>query len=115
MTSERLPVDWVKSTLGEIRLDQSRSIDPRKQPGETFELYSVPSFSELQPEIVVGSEIGSSKRSVDENTVLVCKINPRINRIWIVGNRSQHRKIASTEWLAFSELQDLRPKFLSYY
>ena len=115
MTSEGLPVGWVKSTLGEIRLDRSRSIAPRKQPDETFELYSVPSFSELQPEIVTGSAIGSSKRTVKENTVLVCKINPRINRIWIVGNPSQHLQIASTEWLAFSELQDLRPKFLSYY
>ena len=75
----------------------------------------MPSFSKLDPEIVVGNAIGSSKRAVDENTVLVCKINPRINRIWVVGNHSPHRKIASTEWLAFSELQDLYPKFLSYY
>ena len=115
MIGEGVPVGWVESTLGEVRLDRTRSIDPRKLPDKIFELYSVPGFQELRPDIVAGSAIGSSKRTVEENTVLVCKINPRINRIWIVGNHSEHLKIASTEWLGFSELENLYSKFLCYY
>ena len=114
MNDRNLPAGWAKSSLENIRLDLSRNIDPRKMPGEIFELYSVPSFSKLQPEIVAGSAIGSSKRTVEVNTVLLCKINPRINRVWTVGNYSSHRKIASTEWLGFSEIQGLHPKFLCF-
>ena len=110
-----LPDGWVTTTLGKIRLDLSKSIDPRKSGAEMFELYSVPSFSDRRPEIVSGNTVGSSKRTVKLNSVLLCKINPRINRVWVVQDYSQHRKIASTEWLCFSELSGLFPDFLCYY
>ena len=110
-----LPDNWVTTTLGTVRLDLSKSIDPRKSGAEMFELYSVPSFSDRQPDIVFGNTVGSSKRTVEPNSVLLCKINPRINRVWVVRDYSQHRKIASTEWLCFSELSGLFPDFLCYY
>ena len=103
------------STLGEVRLDLSKSVDPKRHPEEQFELYSVPSFAALQPEIVYGHEIGSSKRTVVANSVLLCKINPRINRAWIVGDYSEHNKIASTEWLCFSQIKGIDPSYLCYY
>ena len=106
---------WAITTLGDARLDLSRSIDPRKSGAEMFELYSVPSFSDLHPEIVPGGAIGSNKRTVEPNTVLLCKINPRINRVWVVRDYSRYRKIASTEWLCFSELSGLLPDFICYY
>ena len=109
-----LPDGWVTTTLGKVRLDLSKSIDPRKSGAEMFELYSVPSFSDRRPEIVSGNTVGSSKRTVEPNSVLLCKINPRINRVWVVRDYSQHRKIASTEWLCFSELSGLFPDFLCY-
>ena len=113
--NEVLPHGWVKTKLSEIRLDRSKTIDPRKLADEMFELYSVPSFSGGRPEIVLGGTIGSSKRKVQANSVLVCKINPRINRIWIVGDFSDCRKIASTEWLCFSEVRGLDPNYLCFY
>ena len=106
---------WVATTLGNVRLDLSKSIDPRKSGDERFELYSVPSFSGRRPEIVSGNTVGSSKRTVEPNSVLLCKINPRINRVWVVRDYSLYRKIASTEWLCFSELSGLLPDFLCYY
>ena len=110
-----LPDGWVTTTLGTVRLDLSKSIDPRKSGAEMFELYSVPSFSDRRPEFVSGNTVGSSKRTVEPNSVILCKINPRINRVWVVRDYSQHRKIASTEWLCFSELSGLFPDFLCYY
>ena len=110
-----LPDGWVATTLGDVRLDLSKSIDPRKSGDERFELYSVPSFPDRRPEIVSGNTVGSSKRTVEPNSVLLCKINPRINRVWVVRHYSQHRKIASTEWLCFSELSGLFPDFVCYY
>ena len=110
-----LPAGWVTTTLGDARLDLSKSIDPRKSGSEMFELYSVPSFSDRRPEIVSGNTVGSSKRTVEPNSVLLCKINPRINRVWVVRDYSQYQKIASTEWLCFSELSGLFPDFICYY
>ncbi|MDE2717674.1 MAG: restriction endonuclease subunit S [Chloroflexota bacterium] len=80
-----------------------------------FELYSVPSHQHGMPEVVLGNQIGSNKRTVEQDTVLLCKINPRINRVWIVGSYSEHAKIASTEWLPFFPLSGLDPRYLAYY
>ena len=103
------------TTLGNVRKDKSKSIIPSKTPSQMFELYSVPSFSVGEPEIVYGSDVGSSKRTVEVDTVLLCKINPRINRAWVVGNYSNHQKIASTEWIEFFQTEGLFPKYLCYY
>ena len=113
-SNDGLPDGWVITTLGDARLDLSKSIDPRKSGAEMFELYSVPSFSHRWPEIVPGNTVGSSKRTVETNAVLLCKINPRINRVWIVGDYSHHQKIASTEWLSFFQISELDPGYLCY-
>ena len=113
--NENMPIGWAQTTLGEIRKDLSKSIDPKKYPEHRFELYSVPQFPCAKPEVVCSEAVGSSKKSVDTNTVLLCKINPRINRVWVVGNYSPHPKIASTEWIPFFEVSGLDPHFLRYY
>ena len=113
--NDHFPSSWVITTLGNARLDLSKSIDPRKSGASMFELYSVPSFSGRRPEFVSGNSVGSSKRTVEPNSVLLCKINPRINRVWVVRDYSPYRKIASTEWLCFSELSGLLPDFICYY
>ena len=113
--AEALPDGWVWTTLGEIRIDKSSSITPKKTPNRQYELYSVPSFREGKPGIVPGGQIGSSKRVVEEKVVLLCKINPRINRVWVVGNYSSHSKIASTEWIPFFQVKGVDPDYLCYF
>ena len=110
-----LPEGWVWTKLGEIRTDWSKGVEPNKFPEQQFELYSVPSFDLRMPEIVPGSNIGSNKQTVENGTALLCKINPRINRAWVVGNSSDYPKIASTEWIPFFKLQDIVPAYLCYY
>lgn len=115
MNLSQLPKGWTWTTLGQIRLDKSTSINPIKTPDKLFELYSVPSFDEEKPEITEGAKIGSNKQAVDEDTVLLCKINPRINRVWVVGNFSNWEKIASTEWIAFFNISGISSKYLRYF
>lgn len=71
-----LPRGWVWTRLGEIRLEKNRSIVPNNTPEQMFELYSVPAFDSNKPEIILGKAIGSNKQIVEEETVLLCKINP---------------------------------------
>ena len=70
--------------VGEINEYSGTTVNPLSTPDVTYELYSVPSFDFKYPEIVKGNNIGSSKVTVEENDVLICKINPRINRVWVV-------------------------------
>ncbi len=111
--SDDLPVGWIVSTFGVLNLHKSKNIDPRKYPDETFELYSVPSFPSKKPEILKGSDIGSPKQYVAPGDVLVCKINPRINRVWVVGEKTKHQQIASSEWIIFRSPL-LEPTFFLY-
>ncbi len=112
---DALPQGWVWTTLGEVHVDLSKGIDPEKFPESIFELYSVPNFEFKKPEIIKGSTIKSNKQIIEPGTVLLCKINPRINRVWVVENHSESLKIASTEWIPFFKLSSLAPEYLCYY
>jgi type I restriction enzyme S subunit len=104
-----------EAKLGDFLAKRSRGIVPASTPTETFELYSVPAFETKRPEVVTGTEIGSNKQVVEPGTVLLCKINPRINRAWTVGSFTKHRKIASTEWITFPPHPGLEPRYLANY
>src|SRR5690349_19288920 len=90
------------------------SVDPSKFKEEVFELYSIPSYSEGKPEIVEGSKIGSLKKVVIENDVLLSRIVPHIQRCWIVGKRKKLRQIASGEWIIFDGSK-INPKYLRHF
>lgn len=95
----KVPENWCWVTLGSINQYQSSSIDPSKHADSYFELYSVPSSADHYPEIAMGCEIGSTKQGVEKGDVLLCKINPRINRVWKVSQYTENALLASSEWI----------------
>ncbi|MEF3074900.1 restriction endonuclease subunit S [Methylobacter sp. Wu1] len=97
--SNELPQGWIEATINEINLHKSQNITPSDFPEEEFELFSVPIFPTGKPENLLGKDIGSSKQVVSPGDVLLCKINPRINRVWTVGEKANLRQIASSEWI----------------
>jgi type I restriction enzyme S subunit len=97
--STELPQGWIEVSVDEINLHKSQNITPSDFPEEEFELFSVPIFPTGKPENVLGKDIGSSKQVVSPGDVLLCKINPRINRVWTVGEKTNLRQIASSEWI----------------
>jgi type I restriction enzyme, S subunit len=107
--------EYKQPVLGQFTATKTRGVVPANTPEQTFELYSVPAFESRQPEIVTGAQIGSNKQVVEPGTVLLCKINPRINRSWVVGSFSTHSKIASTEWITFPRHDDVEPKYLAHF
>ena len=80
--SSDFPSGWAEMPFGAINEFEPDTINRANFPEETFELWSVPSFSSGKPEVATGSTIGSTKQLVKPNDVLICKINPRINRVW---------------------------------
>ncbi len=88
-------------SLQKLMATRSGTVNPTNFPGEVFELYSIPAFDRKTPDIVLGSEIGSSKQVVHPGDVLLSKIVPHIRRSWVVGAASGRRLIASGEWIVF--------------
>ena len=103
-----------KLTVADINQYSGTTINPPDNPDEVYELYSVPSFDSQYPEIIKGSEIGSSKITVEDGDVLVCKINPRINRVWVVKHHTDHPLLASSEWIVVRNSK-MNSNYLKWY
>lgn len=114
MTTKKLPLGWEQATFESLNHYVSSSVNPAEYPDERFELYSVPNFPTGQPEFQNGSAIGSTKQRVEPNDILVCKINPRINRVWKVAPKTRHTQIGSSEWIVFRSPL-LCADFFKYY
>ena len=89
----------ITKSVAEINKYVGSSVNPMATPDQIYELYSVPSFESGAPEIVSGADIGSTKVIVEEGDILICKINPRINRVWVVHHNTEHPLLASSEWI----------------
>lgn len=100
--------------LGSLMPKGVPSLDPSKHPDEIFELWSIPSFDSGYPEVITGAEIGSSKKCVSPNDVLLSRIVPHIRRSWVVdSNDNGLRKIASGEWIIFRS-EKVYPSYLRH-
>ena len=104
---------WNMISMGDIALRKGGSVDPKKHQDEVFELYSIPAFDTGAPEVVAGSTIGSSKKAVQPNDVMISRIVPHIRRACVVGPASRHRQIASGEWIIFRD-ERIWPKYLRW-
>lgn len=94
---------WPTVPIGDLALRRGGSVDPKKHQDEVFELYSIPAFDAGGSEVVVGSSIGSSKKAIRPNDVMISRIVPHLRRACVVGPANRHRQIASGEWIIFRD------------
>ena len=113
--AEDIPLGWSIASFSQANMFSTETIDPSHFSEEMFELYSVPNFELGVSEIIKGQEIGSSKQSICENDVLVCKINPHINRVWITGHITSYRILGSSEWIVFRNAYLFAPYMQFYF
>ena len=107
-----IPYNWVWVTIDEINKFKSKSVNPQNYPTDQFELYSVPTFETGEPEFPFGKDVASSKVEVAEGDVLLCKINPHLNRVWMVKRRmAQMKLLASSEWIVIRS-NEIMPEYL---
>ena len=98
--------------VGNFYRRKVKSLDPRLNPNDYFELWSIPAFDKGTPDILKGAEIGSQKKIVYPGDVLLSRIIPHIRRACIVQeNPAGYCQVASTEWIVFSG-EDVLPEFL---
>ena len=108
-----LPSGWSHTTAGNFRRKRSETFNPTVAQEGDYELWSIPSHATGAPEIVAAHDIGSNKQHVAPGDVLISRINPRLNRTWVVGSKQDNVQIASTEWIVFPQSQALDSRFLA--
>ncbi len=112
---ESIPTEWETQELNELVVVKKKMIDPGQYPSEDFEYYSVPGYDQGQKiEKTKGASIQSSKFIFNSDVILFCKLNPRINRAWLVKDNTKMRQICSTEFLVLVPNNKIMPKYLLY-
>jgi type I restriction enzyme S subunit len=100
-----IPEGWDVGTFGdvvELLRDQENPLD---SPDASFRHFSIPAFDEGQwPKEELGETIKSLKSRVMPGVVLLSKLNPEIERVWLVDVQANDRAVCSTEFLV------LRPR-----
>ncbi len=70
------------------------------RPSGSVDHFSLPAFDDgMTPDRTDGSTIKSNKQRVDQDCVLVSRLNPHIPRVWMVYPESATSSLASTEFV----------------
>jgi len=97
-----IPEGWEVGTLGDIVEQLRDNENPLSAPASQFLHFSIPAFDEGQwPRLERGEEIKSQKWRVTPSVVLLSKLNPEIERVWLVDVNPDDRAVCSTEFLVF--------------
>jgi len=107
-----IPEGWEVGTLGDVVEQLRENENPLASPEDTFRHFSIPAFDDGQwPKQELGESIKSQKSRVLPGVVLLSKLNPEIERVWLVDVQPADRAVCSTEFLV---LQPRPPHGRSY-
>jgi type I restriction enzyme S subunit len=100
-----IPIEWRVGRFGDV-VEQLRDQEiPLSTPEALYHHFSLPAFDEGQsPKGEHGESIKSQKSRVPAGVVLLSKLNPEIERVWLVDVQPGERAVCSTEFLV------LRPR-----
>jgi len=107
-----IPQGW-EGRVGDLVTIERDGINPFELPNEQFEHFSIPAFDDgRQPAIELGTTILSGKYCIDDECVLLSKLNPRIPRVWLPLPNGQLRAITSTEFLVLKPKRGVTREFI---
>lgn len=95
-----IPKGWRVGEFGDVAEQLRDQENPLSSPDELFYHYSIPAFDDGQsakPEH--GESIKSLKSRVPAGAILLSKLNPEIERVWMVDINAGERAVCSTEFL----------------
>ena len=100
-----IPEGWEIGCLGDMIEWIRDNENPLDSPDAVFRHFSIPAFDKDQwPSTERGESIKSQKSRVFPGVILLSKLNPEIDRVWLVGHPGGSRAVCSTEFLV------LRPR-----
>ena len=99
------PDGWELGHFGDVVEQLRDQENPLLSPDTLFRHFSIPAFDEGQwPKTELGESIKSLKSRVPPGVILLSKLNPEIERVWLVDVEATDRAVCSTEFLV------LRPR-----
>lgn len=108
-----IPRGWRICRLDEAADHLRQTVDPSRSPELEYRHYSIPAFdSGIRPVSEPGKAIRSNKCVVHPNTVLLSRLNPEIERVWLVGPVTGEAAIASTEFAVLRPIPPVDPSYL---
>lgn len=109
-----IPIDWEAIELKEIADIANKAINPQEFSSRLFYHYSIPAYDEKEsPVLNKGAEIKSIKYLIDNESVLLSKLNPEIPRIWLPFMKMTDGKaICSTEFIVYKPKKDIDRVFI---
>ena len=96
--------EWEELSVGDIAEQVKLSISPKAMPKELFTHYSLPAYDAGKiPGKAIGASILSNKFKIEENSILVSKLNPMFPRIWLLFDSLGANAISSTEFISVKQ------------
>jgi type I restriction enzyme S subunit len=97
------PEGWDAYTLGKLATQHTASFSPSTAPADVFEHFSLPAYDAGQaPVRERGDSIKSNKTLLPQGAILLSKLNPEIERVWLAEAAAGVTQLCSTEFLVFT-------------
>jgi len=107
-----IPEGWEVGRFGDVVEQLRDQENPLSFPDVLFHHFSIPAFDEGQTaKAEFGESIKSLKSRLPPGVILMSKLNPEIERVWMVDVRAGERAVCSTEFLVLCA----RPTFTRGY
>jgi len=98
-----IPEGWEVGPFGDAVEQIRDNENPLDSPSTLFRHFSIPAYDGgTWPRSEVGESIKSVKSRVPAGVVLLSKLNPEIERVWLVDVQPEDRAICSTEFVVFA-------------
>ena len=108
-----IPEGYKVKLFGDIVNRLRGNVNPATYPDTVFSHFSIPAYDEGQlPKQELGREIKSTKTQVPPGAVLLSKLNPEIERVWLVDVMEDETAICSTEFLVFQNRPPIQRSYI---
>lgn len=95
-----IPKGWAARRFGDVVTQLRGQENPLSSPEVLYHHFSLPAFDQGQiQKVEYGETIKSQKLIVPSGSILLSKLNPEIERVWIVDVRPDNRAVCSMEFL----------------
>lgn len=102
---DEIPEGWSIRTLNHIAHNLKDKENPIESPDILFKHFSIPAYDkDRKPRLEPGKDIKSIKTILPPGVVLLSRLNPEIDRVWLIDVKQGDRAVCSTEFLV------LKPK-----
>ena len=111
----KIPKGWNLGCLNQVAIHLRNKTNPITTPNSLFQHFSIPAFDyDRLPRLEHGKMIKSQKSNVLPGVVLLSKLNPEIERVWLVDVESNAQAICSTEFLVLQPKPPFGRGYLYY-